>query len=72
MSVGVAISDCRRTTSIEELTSQADALMYIEKRAKHPVPNTPSSGLYQAPVQPPLLKSIEYKPAPQQSMASVS
>jgi len=34
MSIGVAVSNYQRTTSIEELTSQADALMYIEKRAK--------------------------------------
>src|ERR1700687_4372149 len=35
MSVGVALSNPRGTSSIDTLTTQADARMYIEKRAKH-------------------------------------
>ncbi len=35
LSVGVAHSNARGTTSIVELTAQADARMYIEKRSKH-------------------------------------
>lgn len=35
LSAGVVRSNPRETISIEELTTQADALMYVEKRAKH-------------------------------------
>ena len=35
LSIGVVRSNRLGTSSIEELTSQADALMYIEKRGKH-------------------------------------
>lgn len=34
LSIGVAVSTVRGTTSMEELTAQADAVMYIEKRSK--------------------------------------
>jgi diguanylate cyclase (GGDEF)-like protein/PAS domain S-box-containing protein len=38
LSVGVAHSNPKGTSSIEDLTSQADALMYIEKQSKHTSP----------------------------------
>jgi len=49
MSVGVAVSTSRRTTSIEELTSQADAVMYAEKRAKRNAAKIPYSSVNNPP-----------------------
>ena len=40
LSVGVAHSDPQDTSSIEELTTRADNLMYIEKRRKQRTPPT--------------------------------
>jgi diguanylate cyclase (GGDEF)-like protein/PAS domain S-box-containing protein len=72
MSVGVAVSNCRKTTSIEELTSQADALMYLEKRAKHRTPIAPSMGADQAPDEPPSLEAAEDQLVARELIASVS
>ena len=72
MSVGVAVSNYHKTTSIEELTSQADALMYIEKRAKHRMPVTPSLIGDQAREQPPSPEATEDPSATRQSMASAA
>ena len=38
LSIGVAHSDPREVCSIEELTTRADALMYVEKRSKQRPP----------------------------------
>jgi diguanylate cyclase (GGDEF)-like protein/PAS domain S-box-containing protein len=72
MSVGVAVSDCRRTTSIEELTSQADALMYIEKRAKRGFRSGPSFDATPLSALPPLTERVETDEVPRELTVGVS
>ena len=72
LSVGVAVSNYRRTTSIEELTSQADALMYIEKRAKHQGASVRSSGDYKSLKRAPMPNTTRDETKSQVPMANVS
>jgi diguanylate cyclase (GGDEF)-like protein/PAS domain S-box-containing protein len=72
MSVGVAVSNDRKTTSIEELTSQADALMYVEKRAKHGTPMAPSMETIEEAEEPLSLEAGEDQLVTREPMASVA
>jgi diguanylate cyclase (GGDEF)-like protein len=72
LSVGVAVSTIRGTTSIEELTSQADAVMYAEKRAKRKASKTRSSGDYQLSIQSSTIPSPSREIAAQPSIANAA
>jgi diguanylate cyclase (GGDEF)-like protein/PAS domain S-box-containing protein len=72
LSVGVAVSTIRGTTSIEELTSQADAVMYVEKRTKRKALATASPDFNRALRPPAASHSADEEAAPTAAMVNAS